>query len=221
MPKTQQRRILAPAGQLDAELTLPDAPGASLAVLCHPHPLYGGSMHDGVLDVCARALLNQGIAIARFNFRGVGTSAGISGRATDAEKEQRAYDPPEVGDLAAVCTDLGAMLNPSEMILVGYSFGAHVLWQGLPVLVQRQPNVTQAILVAPPTRAMSFTQNPVPASVDLHGVWCQDDDYVEPVWFANEPAMQTHPIAGGDHFFSAQDTQLSATVARIARGRHD
>ena len=221
MPETQQQRIAAPAGQLDAELTLPDAPGASLAVLCHPHPLYGGSMHDRVLDVCAQALLNQGIAVARFNFRGVGTSAGISGRATDTEKEQGAYDPPEVGDLAAVCTELGALQNPSEIILVGYSFGAHVLWQGLPVLVQRQPNVTQAILVAPPTRAMSFTQSDALTSLDLHGVWCQDDDYVEPVWFANEPAVQTHPIAGGDHFFSAQDTQLSATVASIVGGRRD
>ena len=64
---------------------------ARIAILCHPHPLYGGSMHDGVLDAAASVLRNQGVSVLRFNFRGVGLSDG-----------QHAGGEGEADDLAAV-----------------------------------------------------------------------------------------------------------------------
>jgi alpha/beta superfamily hydrolase len=68
--------IPGPAGALQAKLTGFDAAAEAIAILCHPHPLYGGSMDDLVLTAVAEALAAQHVAIVRFNFRGVGASAG-------------------------------------------------------------------------------------------------------------------------------------------------
>mgnify|MGYP002701192504 FL=1 len=100
MLKKTQTTISGPAGNIELNLELPDQP-SNIAVLCHPHPRYGGNMHDGVLHVAASALLHHNLGVARFNFRGVGASQGISGKTTDAEKSAQHYAPPEVGDLLA------------------------------------------------------------------------------------------------------------------------
>jgi len=99
MLKKIQTRVAGPAGDIELSLDLPDQP-SNIAVLCHPHPLYGGSMHDGVLQIAADALLNHDLGVARFNFRGVGASQGISGKTTDEEKSAAPYAPPEVGGCA-------------------------------------------------------------------------------------------------------------------------
>jgi alpha/beta superfamily hydrolase len=212
MPKSQTQHIAGPAGQLEMHITQPDAAIRGTAVLCHPHPLYGGSMHDQVLDICAQSLLPLGITIARFNFRGVGASAGISGRASDAEKQQQTYSPPEVGDLYAVIDELAGNKGATAPILIGYSFGAHVLWQALGDLVGRDMRPAKAILVAPPTSAMTFREQTPPAGVDLHAIWCSDDNYVDSGWFADQPAVTTNSISGGDHFFSNQGHALSSAL---------
>ena len=70
--------------RLEAQIDVPDGVHGA-AVLCHPHPLYGGSMHDGVPDALFRALPARGIAAIRFNFRGVGASTGTHDKG-DAER---------------------------------------------------------------------------------------------------------------------------------------
>ena len=69
MSNTTQTIVQGPAGNLEVMLSEPSGNIDGVAVLCHPHPLYGGSMHDSVLNIATSALLQQHIAVARFNFR--------------------------------------------------------------------------------------------------------------------------------------------------------
>src|SRR5262249_39589705 len=75
--RIESHTISGPAGRLEALLEEPeDGPPRMAAVLCHPHPLYGGTMHNKVVYRMARGLRRTGIAVTRFNFRGVGASEG-------------------------------------------------------------------------------------------------------------------------------------------------
>lgn len=76
MPTEFLREITGPAGVLEARLDLPDGPPRAVAVCGHPHPLHGGTMHTKALYQAAKALTRVGVAALRFNFRGVGLSAG-------------------------------------------------------------------------------------------------------------------------------------------------
>ena len=69
--------IPGPAGRLEAILMRPDEPAVAAAVVCHAHPLHGGMMHFKVVFRAAKALSDQGLAVLRFNFRGVGRSEGV------------------------------------------------------------------------------------------------------------------------------------------------
>ena len=76
-PTTERVTIAGPAGSLEALLDIPaDADGSRVAVVCHPHPVYGGTMTNKVVHVLAKAFNERGVPSLRFNFRGVGASAG-------------------------------------------------------------------------------------------------------------------------------------------------
>ena len=76
-PLSERRTLAGPVGALEAIAETPAGfDGRRCAVVCHPHPRYGGTMDNKVVTVTARALQEAGIATVRFNFRGVGTSAG-------------------------------------------------------------------------------------------------------------------------------------------------
>ena len=99
-----------PEGQLEGLLVLRESRMG--AVLCHPHPLYGGSMHDTLLGSLHTAIASQNCSTLRFNFRGVGSSDG------DHDKGDG-----EVSDLVAAVDYLHSK-GSGEIILAGYSFGA-------------------------------------------------------------------------------------------------
>ena len=71
--------IEGPVGNLEARWTEAKSSIEVTALLCHPHPQYGGSMQDAVLETSANVLLDHGISCVRFNFRGVGASRGLGG----------------------------------------------------------------------------------------------------------------------------------------------
>ncbi|HJY37507.1 MAG TPA: alpha/beta fold hydrolase, partial [Steroidobacteraceae bacterium] len=76
-PTTERTTIAGPAGDLEALLEIPaGADGARVAVICHPHPVYGGTMTNKVVHMLAKAFYERGVPALRFNFRGVGASAG-------------------------------------------------------------------------------------------------------------------------------------------------
>jgi alpha/beta superfamily hydrolase len=135
--------IDGPAGKLEAILARPKHEHPrGIAVVAHPHPLYGGTMHNKVVHTLARALLAQGYVVARFNFRGVEGSAGRC-NADDDEGEG------EVEDVLAVSSavdDRFASLFPAvpERVLAGFSFGGAIQARA----AQRLPS-ERLILVAP------------------------------------------------------------------------
>ena len=106
------------------------------AVICHPHPLYGGSMENNVVEALEEGFLQSGFATLRFNFRGVGESQG-------------AYDDGdgEVDDAVAACAYMRDMLGPgTRLVLAGYSFGAWVASRAAGQI----PGLEDLVLVAYP-----------------------------------------------------------------------
>jgi alpha/beta superfamily hydrolase len=109
--------LAGPAGRLEALLEEPEDPPPRLAALvCHPHPLYGGTMHNKVVYHIARGLRRSGIAVLRFNFRGVGGSEG-----------EHAHMTGEIEDARAVLAWLRERYPALPFALAGFSFGARVI----------------------------------------------------------------------------------------------
>ena len=106
-----------PAGKLEAQLEEPeDAPPTEAALVCHPHPLYGGTMHNKVVHRMARGLRRRGSVVLRFNFRGVGRSHG-----------QHADGVGEIEDARAALDWLRARYPGLPYALAGFSFGSQVI----------------------------------------------------------------------------------------------
>jgi alpha/beta superfamily hydrolase len=109
--------IAGPAGRLEALLEEPeDRPPAEVALVCHPHPLYGGTMHNKVVYRLARGLRRSGSVVLRFNFRGVGRSGG-----------SHAHGAGELEDARAALEWLRARYPQLPLTLAGFSFGSRIV----------------------------------------------------------------------------------------------
>jgi len=187
--------IEGPAGKLEVMVDQPDNAGDTWAVLCHPHPLYGGSMHDGVLDIAANVALYKGISVVRFNFRGVGRSAGThSGGAGEAD------------DLAAVLAWLASTHHPARTLLCGYSFGSSIAWH----IAGKTGSLELLLLIAPPVGMMPF--DPPAPSCLVHAIWGDSDSFVDEEALEALPGVVQHCIEDADHFFMGCHEGLSAAV---------
>ncbi len=201
MPKSVIRQFFIDGeqGPLQAEFQEGQADQPVL-VMCHPHPLYGGSMHDAVLQTAATSAQNAGLAWLRFNFRGVGDSAGAH--------LPSAAEPAETADLAAALYWLTSNNSERSFITLGYSFGAYVLCHSV-----KHVNVGQRILVAPPNAVMQCPLKANSSSLDI--VYGDADDYVDPSAFTAANDATVHELAAADHFFSGQHDVLAQTLSRI------
>jgi hypothetical protein len=130
--------LAGPAGALEAVLDRPAGPPRSRAVVSHPHPLYGGTMDNAVVVLATRALVAAGAETLRFNFRGVGRSAGVHDRGRG-----------ERDDLAAAADAVASREPRLPLLLAGYSFGAAMT---LEHLASRGAGhgVAGVLLIAPP-----------------------------------------------------------------------
>ena len=109
--------LAGPAGSLEALLEEPEGGEPRLAaVVCHPHPLYGGTMHNKVVYRLARGLRHAGAVVLRFNFRGVGASQG-----------EHAHMEGEIEDARAALLLLRARYPQLPYALAGFSFGSRVI----------------------------------------------------------------------------------------------
>ena len=109
--------ISGPAGSLEALLEEPDHTSPHMAaVVCHPHPLYGGTMHNKVVYRIARGLRRAGIAVLRFNFRGVGKSEG-----------EHAHMTGEIEDARAALEYVRSRYPDLSYALAGFSFGSRAV----------------------------------------------------------------------------------------------
>jgi alpha/beta superfamily hydrolase len=109
------REIGGPAGPLEALLDLPPASPRAAAVFAHPHPLHGGTMHTKAVYQSAKALARIGVAVLRFNFRGVGRSAGTHDEG-----------PGEMADFRAGLDFMAARYPALPVWAAGFSFGSWI-----------------------------------------------------------------------------------------------
>jgi alpha/beta superfamily hydrolase len=203
--QTQRLTLHGPSGEIEALRDDPVGPTKGVAVISHPHPLFGGTMDNKVVQTLARAFVQSGWSAVRYNFRGVGHSAGQ-------------YDEGrgEVDDLLAVVRQQAA---DGALALAGFSFGAFVTAQGAAQLAVQRP-IEQLVLVG--TAASRFQVPVVPA--DLHErtliVHGEHDDTVPLSAVMDWARPQTLPVLvvpGGGHFFHGQLPLLKSLVMRHLR----
>ena len=196
-----------PAGRIEAALDLPAEGSAprGLAVVCHPHPLHGGTMQNKVVQTLARAFVSLGYRCLRFNFRGIGASEGVwdEGRG-------------EIDDALAV---VQTQRKPAEaLVMAGFSFGAYVASHTASRLPEGQP-AERLVLVGPAVR--NFPMAPVPEdTLVIHG----EVDDVVPLsavfdW-ARPISLPVTVLPGAGHFFHGQLPVLKqiVTAAWSSRG---
>ena len=202
---TSKTTIQGPAGTLELMVDAPQLEPGQLArgtaVIAHPHPLFGGTMENKVVQTLARAFVQSGWQAVRFNFRGVGASQGT-------------YDEGrgELQDLLAVV----AQRASGDLALAGFSFGAFVTSHAVAQLAT-QRSLSSIVLIG--TAASRFAVAPVPE--DLHPrtlvVHGEQDDTVPLSDVMNWARPQKLPITvipGVEHFFHGQLPLLRSLVAR-------
>ena len=192
------------SGDLRLEGLLANPGGnAPAAVVCHPHPAYGGSMFNNVVDAILAAMWQAGYATLRFNFRGVGASGQHDG------------GPGEVDDAVAAMAFVLAQpgVRKEGAVMAGYSFGAMVAVSA----GYLRPEIARIVAVALPL-AMADARIPDGASKPVLLVSGDRDSY-SPV--AGLKALKSRIggsarleiIAGADHFFGGHEAELSRAVA--------
>ncbi len=201
-PPTPERVLIAgPVGDLEALVEVPAMFAArDIAIVCHPHPLHGGTMQNKVVHMTARALQERGLATVRFNFRGVGGSAG-------------AFDDGrgETDDALAVVDWAAARWPGTALTLAGFSFGAFIAFR----VASRRPAV-RLVTIAPPVKRFDFDLYPAPRApwTIIQGDKDELVDYATVVaWAASaQPAPRLVTLAGGEHFFHGRLAELKQAV---------
>ena len=199
-----EKQVTFRSGDLTLEglLAIPggDAPAA---VVCHPHPMYGGSMFNNVVDAILSAMWQLGYSTLRFNFRGVGASEGEH----DGGRGER-------DDAAAAMTFLLSQPGVAKngAVMAGYSFGAMVAVAA----GYQHAEVSRIVAVALPL-AMTQAQVPDGASKPLLLVSGDHDSY-SPVAGLTElqekigKCAKLEIIKGADHFFGGSEAELSRVI---------
>ena len=208
---SQNLFLEGPAGRLEAILWTPVRSDSPLlaAVVCHPHPLFGGTMHNKVVYNAAKTMDALGIPVLRFNFRG----AGLSGGAHDKGHGEQ-------GDVQAAVDYLAAQFPGTPLLLAGFSFGSVV---GLRVGC-RDPRVSELIGLGIPLNGSDFSflaDCPKP-KLFVHGV---NDQFgarknVEETVAALTGEKRLVVVEDADHFFAGHLDEFNAAISTWLIERH-
>ncbi len=198
---TQKLTLQGGVGTIEALLDSPAGEPRGTAVIAHPHPLFGGTMTNKVVQTLARAFVQTGWRAVRFNFRGVGASAG-------------AYDEGR-GEAADMLEVVRQVVPEGPLAVAGFSFGAFVTSHVVAQLAPRQPQ--KVVLVG--TAASRFAVAPIAPELHertlvLHGE--QDDTVVlsSVMDWARPQSLPVTVIPGVEHFFHGQLPLLKSLVVR-------
>jgi uncharacterized protein len=197
--------LAGPAGRLEALLEEPEEGQPSLAaVVCHPHPLHGGTLHNKVVFRMARGLRRAGAVVLRFNFRGAGRSEG-----------QHAHLTGEIEDARAALDWLRARYPGLPFALAGFSFGARVATR----LVCAATDIGTArwVLAAGFPTHMGEAAYLESCTVPKIFIQSTHDQFgprpeLEALYAALPDPKQIHWIESSDHFFAGALDELEETV---------
>jgi uncharacterized protein len=201
--QTEKLFLQGAAGAIEALQDVPETASRGLAIICHPHPLFGGTMDNKVVQTLARAFVQTGWTALRLNFRGVGASSGV-------------YDEGrgEADDLRALIKQLAPPASP--FALAGFSFGSFVASQVVQEVAVSH-DLQKIVFVG--TAASRFAVQPIAAdlherSLIVHG---EEDDTVplqSVMDWARPQALPVTVVPGCGHFFHGQLPLLRGLVTR-------
>lgn len=206
-PRAERVRLAGPVGEIEALVETPagdaaaaGAPPARFGVVCHPHPLYGGTLDNKVVYAVARAFVELGVPTIRFNFRGVGGSAG-------------SYDDGrgETADALAVIAYGRKRWPGAALWLGGFSFGGAV---AVRAAAQAQPERLVAVAPGITRIAMEGVDSPACPWLVVQG---DADDVIEPAavldWVKRQSVAPTvHLLPRAGHFFHGRLHELRSAV---------
>ncbi|MFC5497122.1 alpha/beta hydrolase [Caenimonas terrae] len=203
--RTERFQLQGASGAIEALRDTPEGASRGVAVIAHPHPLFGGTMDNKVVQTMARAFVQAGWTALRFNFRGVGASAGV-------HDEGRG----ETEDLLAL---VASQAGEGPLALGGFSFGSFVASRALQSLWATR-SVEKIVLVG--TAAARFDVATLPPeshdrTIVIHG---ERDDTVPlqaVLDWARPQSLPVTVIPGGEHFFHGQLPLLKSLVLRHLR----
>ena len=164
-------------------------------VICHPHPLMGGSMHNNVVEAIQEAFAAENYTTLRFNFRGVGRSTGI-------------YDEGrgEQEDIFAVCQYL-QNTGTEKLFFAGYSFGS---WVGSKVIERADNPFTYVIFISPPINYFDFNFAKLKCKTDM--IICGNKDQFCDLEILKKQTKYLDTnlkvILGMDHFYAGREKEL-------------
>lgn len=197
------------AGRLRARHDPPEAEppvhGPRAAVVCHPHPVQGGTMDNKVVVTVARALREQGLHVVRFNFRGAGGSEG-----------EHDHGRGERDDVRAALDHAAELAGGGSLLMAGFSFGS---WVGLSVAAEDE-RVTARLAVAPPVSFYDYAAvaaDPTPLTL----VYALEDELIPAraieAWVAQcATPPRVVPVPGAGHLFHARLGPVRDAVTRMA-----
>ena len=195
LPREQRLLLPGPAGNLETVVNDPGDARRGLALIAHPHPLYGGTLDNKVVQTLAKTFYTQGCVTVRMNFRGVGASDGVFDEG-DGETE----------DWLQVAQALRTRFGELPLTLAGFSFGAFVQSR-----VAAQLGPERLVLVAPAVGRFAVERVPVGTLV-IHG---EEDDVVPLRDVLDWARPQTLPVVvlpGAGHFFHGNLIELARIV---------
>ena len=199
----KEERVSFKSNGLKIEGLISESQTRNGVVVTHPHPLYGGEMHNNVVESVVRAYGQKGYTTLRFNFRGVGRSEGGYDEGNGEQEDVRAA-------VAYLCG-----LGKTSIYLAGYSFGAWVNAQ----CIESLTDVKRMIMVSPPVNFLDFSFLKYCAKIRLVIAGSEDDiaspamikDMI-PVW--NSEA-EFNIIKGADHFYCGKTGELEAVIGDL------
>ena len=201
-----EERIVVQSKGVRLEGLMENAPGDKAVVVTHPHPQFGGDMHNNVVESVVQAYGHKGYSSLRFNFRGVGNSEG-------------SYDQG-IGEQEDVKTALAYLgeLGKSSIDLAGYSFGAWVNALGLNAF----DHTKRMIMVSPPVNFIDFSFLGYNAKIQLVIAGSKDDiappEMIKGMLQSWNPEVHFNIIQGADHFYGGKTSEIVRIIQDFLDG---